>query len=162
MRSAVISPCSMFRYRLNRVVSGERGPVYAYFGVNPSTADGSIDDATVRKMVGFTEDLGGSRFIVGNVFAYRATDVRELATAADPFGPEIGDYTTEIIAEADILVPCWGNRTKVPPALQFAFDVMMDALLSSGKPVMCFGLTQSGDPKHPLMLPYRTPLQAIV
>lgn len=156
--TAIISSCGLYRYRLDRMLSGHCGPVYAYFGVNPSTADGSIDDATVRKMVGFTEDLGGSRFIVGNVFAYRATDVRELASVTDPFGPEIGDYITEIIAEADILVPCWGNSTKVPPHLQMYFDVLMDALLSSGKPVMCFGTTKSGDPKHPLMLGYNTPL----
>lgn len=101
---------------------------------------------------------GGSRFIVGNVFAYRATDVKELAGIDDPYGDEIGDYTTDIIAEADILVPCWGNSSKAPPKLQGAFDVLMDALLSSGKPVMNFGLTKSGDPKHPLMLGYDTPL----
>lgn len=135
------------------------GEVFAFFGINPSTADATEDDATVRKWTGFTKTWGGSRFIVGNVFAYRATDVRELATVDDPFGPDIGDHTTDIITEADILVPCWGNSSKVPPKLQFAFDVLMDALVSSGKPVRTFGLTASGDPKHPLMLGYSTPMQ---
>ena len=59
-----------------------------------------------------------------------------------------------------MLVPCWGNSSKAPPKLQGAFDVLMDALLSSGKPVMHFGLTKSGDPKHPLMLGYDTPLMS--
>ena len=45
--------------------------------------------------------------------------------------------------------------------VQFAFDTLMDALLSSGKPVKCFGLTSSGDPKHPLFLDYTTPLVAM-
>jgi len=31
-------------------------------------------------------------------------------------------------------------------------------LCTSGKPVKVFGLTAGGDPKHPLMLPYDTPL----
>lgn len=155
--SAVISPCGLYRYRLERTVAME-GPVYAFFGVNPSTADASLDDATVRKWIGFAKRWGASRFIVGNVFAYRATDVRALASVADPFGDEIGDHTTDIINEADILVPCWGNTSKVPPKLQFAFDVLMDALVSSGKPVKHFGLTNAGDPKHPLMLGYDTPL----
>ena len=101
---------------------------------------------------------GGSRFIVGNVFAYRSTDVRQLATVEDAFGALIGDHTTSIITEADILVPCWGNTSKVPPSLRFAFGELMDTLLSSGKPVKCFGLTASGDPRHPLMLGYSTPL----
>lgn len=155
--SAVISPCGQYRYRLDRTV-GMVGPVYAFFGVNPSTADANVDDATVRKWTGFTKRWGGSRFIVGNVFAYRATDVRTLAGVEDAFGDDIGDHTTAIIEEADILVPCWGCIDKVPPRLQFAFDVLMDALTSSGKPVMHLGLTKSGDPRHPLMLGYDTPL----
>lgn len=157
--SAIISPCGLYRYRLERTIAME-GPVYAFFGINPSTADASVDDATVRKWIGFCKRWGASRFIVGNVFAYRSTDVSQLATVADPFGDEIGDHVTDIINDSDILVPCWGNTTKVPPKLQFAFDVLMDALVSSGKPVRHFGLTKAGDPKHPLMLSYGTPLVA--
>lgn len=158
--SAIISPCGLYRYRLDRSV-GMGGPVYAFFGINPSTADASTDDATVRKWIGFTKAWGGSRFIVGNVFAYRATDVKNLAAVEDPFGDDIGDHTTDIIAEADILVPCWGRTDKVPPKLQFAFDVLMDALVSSGKPVKHFGRTKGGDPKHPLMLGYSTQLEPL-
>lgn len=178
--NAIISPCGMYRYRL------DRGPfqpetaslldpsnagsepdgsaplfckVVGFFGVNPSTADASVDDATVRKWTGFCRRWGAHRFIVGNVFAYRATDVKALASVEDPFGADIGDHTADIINEANILVPCWGNTDKVPPKLRFAFDVLLDALLSSGKPVRHFGLTKAGDPMHPLMLGYDTPLQ---
>lgn len=156
--SAILSPCKQYRYRLDRVI-GITGPVYAFFGVNPSTADASLDDATVRKWIGFCKRWGASRLIVGNVFAYRATDVRELTKVNDPHGPDIGVHITDIITEADILVPCWGNTTKVPPTLKFFFDALMDALVSSGKPVMHFGLTNAGNPKHPLMLGYSTPLR---
>lgn len=155
--SAIISACGQYRYRLERDVQLQ-GKVFAYFGVNPSTADASIDDHTVRKWIGFTKVNGGRRFIVGNVFAYRATDVTRLASVDDPFGDEIGDHTTDIINDADVLVPCWGRIDKVPPRLQFAFDVLLDALVSSGKPVLTFGLTASGDPKHPLTLSYATKL----
>lgn len=158
MNGAVISACGLYRYRLDRTVA-MTGPVYAFFGINPSTADASVDDATVRKWIGFTKVWGGSRFIVGNVFAFRSTDVMALATVDDPFGDDIGDHVTAIIEEADILIPCWGRTDKAPPKLQDAFDVLMDALVSSGKPVMTFGLTKGGDPKHPLMLGYDTPLQ---
>ncbi|RKR26840.1 hypothetical protein C8C93_2090 [Acidovorax sp. 93] len=156
--SAILSPCGLYRYRLDRQLTMGDGPVYAFFGVNPSTADASLDDATVRKWTGFCKRWGASRYVVGNVFAYRATDVKELAKVEDPHGPDIGDHITDIITEADILVPCWGNTSKVPPALQDFFDVLADALLSSGKPVRCFGLTKAGDPLHPLMLGYDTPL----
>lgn len=157
---AVLSDCGTWRYRLDRRVA-EVGPVYAFFGVNPSTADASIDDATVRKWRGFVTRWGGSRFIVGNVFAFRATDVRELASAADPIGRMNNDHIRAIIAEADILVPCWGNRSKVPVELRSSFHWLTQVLQAAGKPVMTFGLSQGGDPKHPLMLGYDTELVAL-
>ena len=95
-KSAIISHCGKYRYRLDRTVS-DSGPVYAFFGVNPSTADASVDDATVRKWRGFVQRWGGSRFIVGNVFAYRSTDVRQLAAVEDAFGDLVGEYITNII-----------------------------------------------------------------
>ena len=157
--SAVISDCGSYRYRLDRDVDPLLGgPVYAFFGANPSTADASLDDATVRKWRGFVSRWGGSRFIVGNVFAYRATDVRELATCDDPVGRANNDHLEKIADEADVLVPCWGNVTKVPRGLRYHFPVLVSLLHASDKPVMCFGRSKAGDPLHPLMLGYDTPL----
>lgn len=157
--SAVISACGKYRYRLERTV-GMEGPVYAFFGVNPSTADASVDDATVRKWVGFVKTWGGSRFLVGNVFPYRATDVRELATCESPIGDfaVYAEHLKSIAADADILVPCWGRVGKVPKQLRSRFEAVLRALRGTGKPLMHFGLTACGSPKHPLMLGYDTPL----
>jgi hypothetical protein len=155
--SAIISGCGQYRYRLDRDVQPE-GKVFAYFGINPSTADASIDDATVRKWRGFTLRNGGRKFVVGNVFTYRATDVREVGTAAYCNGMFSAEHIDEIIEDADVLVPCWGNSSKVPPALRPHIADLLKTLLESGKPVMHFGLTASGDPKHPLMLGYDTAL----
>lgn len=157
--SAVISECGKYRYRLDRQV-GMDGPVYAFFGVNPSIAGHVENDATVRKWIGFTKVWGGSRFIAGNVYPYRATDVNELAQCADPIGDFLvyAKHMKEIAQEADILVPCWGNISKVPKELRGRFDRVLLALRGTGKPIKTFGLTASGDPKHPLMLGYSTPL----
>ena len=157
MSSAILSACGRYRYRLERDV-GMDGPVFAYFGINPSTADADLDDATVRRWRGFTLVSGGRRLIVGNVFGYRATDVRALAKAADPLGPDNSLHIARIIDDADVLVPCWGATGKVPDRLRGDFAVLAGKLQRSGKPVMHFGLTVSGDPKHPLMLGYDTPL----
>lgn len=157
--TAIISPCSKFRYRLERDVQMD-GLTFAYFGINPSTADATLDDATVRKWIGFTKVNGGRRFIVGNVSAFRATDVRALAR--ELISPaqhrENLDHIQRIITDADILVPCWGNRSKAPRHMHNDFDTVLAMLLTSGKPVRHFGLTASNDPKHPLMLGYDTPL----
>lgn len=156
--SAVLSDCGTWRYRLERSLGLLDGPRLAFFGVNPSTADAELDDATVRKWRGFAARASSPAFIVGNVFAFRATDVKELGRAPDPVGPENDRHLAEIIADADILVPCWGNQDKVPQPVRHRFEVVRRLLFASGKPVKVFGLTASGDPKHPLMLGYDTPL----
>jgi hypothetical protein len=156
-KSAIFSACGTYRYRLDRDVQ-EKGLVFAYFGVNGATADHEKEDQTSRKWFGFTLRNGGRRYIAANPFAFCATDVRELAYAADPIGPENGRYVREVITEADILVPCWGSRAKLPPNLRGQLDDLRDRILDAGKPVKVFGFTASGDPKHPLMLGYDTPL----
>lgn len=166
--SAIISPCGGYRYRLEREVQAE-GLVIAYFGINPSTADASLDDATVRKWRGFTQRNGGRRFIVGNIFALRATDVREVSFSNDgrtydaqdrpvPYGhAENIAHLRQIIADADVLVPCWGSTRKITPRLRYCIAELLTVLMASGKPVMHLGLTKDGDPRHPLMLGYDVP-----
>lgn len=155
--SAIFSECGLFRYRLER--DGlPRGIVYGYLGVNGSTAGKVKNDHTVTKWHGFTLLNKGSRMIVGNLFAYCATDVRELAKAVDPIGPDNDAHLASIIKDADVLVPSWGPRAKVPKALRYRYDEVEAMLVASGKPMKCFGLSKSGDPLHPLMLAYTTPL----
>ena len=157
INDALLSACGTWRWRLERHIgAGDISP--AVFGVNPSTADAALDDATVRKWRGFGQRLGWSRFVVGNLFSFRATDVRALAVAADPFGPDHMTHIRRIIDEADILIPCWGNRAKMPKGLRPEADRMMRLLVESGKPIRCWGQTRSGDPCHPLMLGYDTRL----
>ena len=157
-RSAWLSECNKYRYTLTRTWN-DCGLLYAYFGINPSTADANIDDATVKRWIGFTGRNRGKGFVVGNVFAYRATNVKELADVYDPVGGN-SNYThlKNIISDADVLVPCWGNTKKVPERLRGEIESLKDIILDSNKPVKVFGWTKSNDPKHPLMLPYSTQL----
>lgn len=159
--SAIISSCGLYRYRLDREVQAE-GKVFAYFGINPSTANASLDDATVRKWRGFTQRNGGRKFIVGNVFSYRATDVRGLDRANRDHiqiqGPEHWPTIREIIGDADVLVVCWGDSGKVNHNIRPLIKDLLATLVASGKPVLHFGTTKAGDPLHPLMLSYSTPL----
>ncbi|CAN7638886.1 DUF1643 domain-containing protein [Paraburkholderia terricola] len=155
--SAVISACGLYRHRLDRTVQ-EHGIVIAYYGVNGSTAGEVDNDQTVKKWIGFTLRNGGRKFIVGNAFGYRSKDVKMLAMIDDPVGPDNAAHLQAIIGEADIHVPCWGDRNKVQARLRHRFDEIERMLRASGKPVKIFGLTKSGDPIHPLMLGYNTPL----
>lgn len=177
MKAAAISECGKYRYMLERDVvhteetglmvrmfgqaAAPKELTVAFFGINPSTADAMLDDATVRKWNGFCARLPATRFIVGNVFSYRSTDPKALARTPFPQGPQHYTYQKRIIDQADILVPCWGGRSKVPKRLQPYIDQLLASLHRSGKPVMHFGLTDGGDPLHPLFLPYTTQLTTL-
>ena len=133
----------------------------AFFGINASTADGVKEDQTTRKWNGFSQLNGFGRYIVGNPFDYIATDVNDLASFMSPEIPrsrQNNRYLRQIIDEAEILIPCWGNLAKIPKRLRPVVDQLKRDIFSAGKPVLIFGLTQAGDPKHPLMLPYSTKL----
>ncbi|MBX5130735.1 DUF1643 domain-containing protein [Rhizobium lentis] len=155
--SAIFSECGLYRYRLDRVVA-ETGITIAFFGVNGSTAGVTEEDHTSMKWRQFTLQNGGRRYIAGNPFGKTATNVKELALHSDPVGPENDRHLSEIIAEADLLVPCCGSRLKLPRRLRHHLDDLYDRLFAAGKPIKVFGFTQSGDPLHPLMLGYDTQL----
>jgi len=155
--SAIISQCGNYRYRLERQIA-ESGIVIAFFGVNPSTADAEAEDQTTMKWRGFAKVHGARKYIAGNPFAYRTTDVRQLSWVTDPIGPDNLRHTAKIIEDADLLIPCWGSHLKLPPKLRPHLNSLEFVIRASGKPVKIFGLTKSGDPMHPLMLGYSTPL----
>lgn len=158
--SAVISKCGNYRYRLDRQITfKEPGNGILFIGVNPSTADAEVDDQTIKKMKGFATKWCCDHFTVVNLFAYRSTDVNELAKIEDPEGPLNGFYVQQALDQAKVIVPCWGSRHKLPKVLwphvsSFMFDLRM-----SEKVIRCFGKTKSGDPKHPLILGYQTKLE---
>ena len=157
-RKAVLSACGMYRYQLTRQVKSS-GRMFGFVGVNPSTADASVEDHTTRKWLGFVKRWGGKGYQTVNLFAFRATDVKELANVTDPVGVENDCYIDELIYTCDVLVPCWGSLVKLPAQhRRRAIDVLIK-LQASGKPINHLGLTKDGQPKHPLLLPYDTKLR---
>lgn len=157
MRSAIISDCGLYRYRLERHALSGAGAV-AWIMVNPSTADAKEDDPTIRKVIGFSERLGAGWAIVGNKFAYRATDVNALKTARDPVGPDNDAHLAKIIADAGTVIAAWGPLAKLPPTLRRRWYKIARMADEAGRTLMCFGTAQDGHPRHPLMLAYDTPL----
>jgi len=155
--SAIISDCGTYRYRLERHGLSGIGGV-AWIMVNPSTADATADDATIRKVIGFTERLGGGWAVVGNKFAYRATDVRELRTAPDPRGRENDAHLEAIMRSTPVVIAAWGPLTKLPVHLRRRWRTVATIADRVGVKLMCLGTAKDGQPRHPLMLAYDTPL----
>lgn len=155
--SAVISECGRYRYRLERHNIGGAGAI-AWIMVNPSTADATKDDPTIRRVIGFSQRESAGWFIVGNKFAYRATDIKALRSAPSPIGPDNNDHLRAIISEAPVVVAAWGPLTKLPPQLRHRWQVVERISQELGVQLMCLGTAQDGHPRHPLMVRADQPL----
>ncbi len=153
-KSATISGCGKYRYELRRVWDLKK-PQVVWIMLNPSTADANQDDPTIRKVYGFSKRWGAGGFTVVNLFAYRATDPRELKTAEDPFGPLNTDFVRSHLYSMSRVVLAWGAAAQVPPLLlKEAKDRIGYLLFERDGDVLCLGRTTSRDPLHPLMVSY--------
>lgn len=156
--AAVLSPCGRYRLRLDRTVDTQFQTVAALIGVNPSTADATVDDPTIRRDIGFARRHSWRKIIKANKFAYRATDVRALRQADDPVGPGCDTHLRQVFQEADILIACWGPMSKLPRHLRERWRDVVAMADEAGKQLKCFGTAKDGHPRHTLMLPYSAKL----
>lgn len=145
-RTALISDCGRFRYRLGRRW-GDGAPL-AFVMLNPSTADAAVDDATIRRCVAFAHAHGFPAIDVVNLFAFRATDPRELARAGYPAGPENDTHIAEAADAAGAVCLAWGANAAGLERPQ----VVLHLLHGLGVELQCLRITRSGYPQHPLML----------
>jgi hypothetical protein len=158
-RSAVLSDDRRYRYRLERDAD-LHGPTAAFVMVNPSTADAEADDATIRKVMGFSRRHGFGRVLVGNLFAYRATDIGDLApmSIAAAVGPDNDEALRAIMADADRVIFAWGASGKLPRQLRPRWKAAALIADEAERDPWCFGTSLDGHPRHPLMLGYASDL----
>lgn len=143
--SAVFSADEKYRYVLRRSWA-ETGDTIGFICLNPSTADATVNDQTVRKCISFAQRWGGARLVIGNLFAYRSTDPSNLYKVEDPVGPDNDSWLRKIADECDILVAAWGVHGKFlsrDKRVKDDFGIMLKTLK----------LTKDGHPSHPLYLP---------
>lgn len=152
---ALISPCGLYRYWLSRTWD-DALPVVCWIMLNPSTADASKDDPTIRRVTAFSRAWGFGGFVVVNLFALRATDPRQLLRAEYPiaspdhlmkFCENMNDFWILRQAMSRRVIVAWGAGG----ALNRRDREVMDLL--KGRKVECIGTTAARHPRHPLYLP---------
>ena len=82
---AIFSGCRTYRYTLWRSWDRDKGDVM-FIGLNPSTADETLNDPTVRRCINYAKSWGYGGIYMANMFAFRATDPKEMKQAKDPIG----------------------------------------------------------------------------
>jgi len=141
IRSAELSDCRNYRYSLSRVWD-ESKPYVLFIGLNPSTADESEDDPTIRKCINYAKIWGYGGLKMANLFAYRATLPSDLKKSENPTGLENNSYIRELSSKAGITIIAWSND-----GAYLNRDKEVLKLISNP---MCLKINKSGQPSHPL------------
>ena len=151
--SAVISADAQYRYTLTRFLTTAKGNL-CFIMLNPSTADATYDDATIRRCIGWCRKLGVGGLIVVNLYAYRSRHPDDLYLADDPVGPLNDEYIDRAVEETTgPVIAAWGAH---PLAKERAPRILKR---HAGR-LMCLEKTvKYGDPKHPLYTSIRNELK---
>jgi len=145
-RQTVLSADRRYRYVLWREWGDldDASPYALFVGLNPSTADETNDDPTIRRCRRFAQDLGYGALCMVNLFAWRATSPKDMKAAPDPVGPENDRWLASLSREAGITIAAWGVH-----GAHLGRDMAVLPLLQEPH---CLGQTAGGQPKHPLYL----------
>lgn len=147
---ATFSPCRRYRYHLWRHISTDRNAMgrCTFLMLNPSTADESKDDPTIRRCIGFARTWGCEFLDVLNIFALRSTDPRALKGDADPIGPDNDSWLARAPHASRYIIAAWGNHGE----LHGRGEAVRRMLAPTAK-LHYLRLSKDGHPGHPLYLP---------
>lgn len=157
-RCTIFSHCRRYRYALWRefysvraieppllpVEGNEAHNYLMVIGLNPSTADETQDDPTIRRCIGFAKRWGFGALCMTNLFALRATDPEIMKADPDPTGDTNDDHLWTLAKGAGMILAAWGkngnHRDRAEAVLMMLESFAIHAL----------AINKDGTPKHPL------------
>jgi hypothetical protein len=146
------SDCQKYRYYLRRVWGSEPKPKLVNFLLlNPSKATERDSDPTVKRCETRAKRLFYDGLIVTNLFAYRATEPKDMKAQADPVGLRNLDQIVAAVEESDLVICGWGQNGRYMD--QDAQVLGLLRKLNINGKVMALRITH-GVPHHPLYVPY--------
>jgi len=120
-KTAVISRCEKYRYKLTRTWDEDKKKVL-FIMLNPSTANHIENDLTTIRCINFAEKWGYGGIMIGNIYPFRAKRPKDLAKWSNNCGDkeykalfENMDYVKDMSKQADLIVCAWGcNHPGIP------------------------------------------------
>lgn len=166
MNYAEVSSCGTWRYRLERDgvppdLFVPRIPALAFVMLNPSTADATEDDPTIRRCVLFALREMATRLVVGNLFAWRSPSPADLVGRGFRVivGPANDAALRRIMSAGHPIVLGWGtHRPPLLPLVAMREEVLRGMALEFRPPLFCLGTCEGGAPRHPLYVRAAQPL----
>jgi len=165
-RTTEFSPCRKYRYTLWRefypirainppLLPLEGNQAHNYLmviGLNPSTADETKDDPTIRRCIDFAKRWGYGALCMTNLFAWRDTLPENMKAAPDPIGPENDEWLYKISVCAGGILAAWGKHGAFLNRAARVREEMRQSCLT----VHCLRFNKDGSPQHPLYVPADT------
>lgn len=150
---ALLSTCGSYRYWLTRSTATMDcfDSVAIFVMLNPSTADASLNDPTIRRCIGYAKAWECRGLVVANLYALRATDPKELLAHDDPVGPGNDQHLAGLAEQyaQDRIICAWGANAR--PNRVARFQELMQSRGAADR-LYCLGTTIAGAPRHPLYL----------
>ena len=145
---ALISKDGVYRYMLWRVLDPGNIRTCVFIMLNPSTADATRDDPTIRRCINFAKREKCGRLEILNLFAFRSPSPAVMKKHPEPIGPNNDLHIRFTVAAASIIILAWGMHGKH----QDRDKVIIQMLWNDGldKKVYCLERTRYGSPRHPL------------
>ena len=149
-RDAIFSEDRKYRYILSRIWD-ETKPTVLFIGLNPSTADETEDDPTIRKCINFAKTWGYGGIYMANLFAFRSTNPENLRNEQDPVGSDNNSFIKKYLGESERTIVCWGNKGNINNRSEEVYNLLVNSPHHNS--LHCLKINQTGEPHHPLYLP---------
>jgi len=128
-------------------------PRMLFIGLNPSTANELQDDPTIRRLCGFAQEWGYGGLYACNLFSFITPNPKELL--AETRNHPANTPAISMALKLTVLTVCgWGDGIN---SIEQGYS-RAEAVYELTDAPMCFGLTQRGNPRHPLYLNSNTEL----
>ncbi len=151
-KGTLLSPDNKYQYALWRIWNAEK-PLVFFITLNPTLKEENSDSATILKCVELGNKLGFGGVIIGHLFAFRCDDPNEFINTDDPIGPENDACIERFVKQAKTVIAAWGMRG--------TFMERHDAIMRKISNLHCFGITENGQPVHPLAVTEKAELKGI-
>lgn len=151
-RKTIFSPDRVYRYTLWRHwFDFQRGGFVMFIGLNPSTADETRDDPTIRRCIDYAKRWGFGALCMTNLFAFRATDPEVMKAAKEPIGPQNNTFLLACAADAQLIVAAWGNDgTHLNRGREILYLLAAASHSIKVPPIHILEMTKWQQPCHPL------------
>lgn len=145
---ANISRDKRHRYTLDRRWDDDL-PVLVWVMLNPSTADGDVDDHTIRRCLYYSKLWGYGGLTVVNLFSLRETNPLRMLQQADAGGGRFNrSVRSGSCIDKDVVVAWGANAQEVR---HYAWAALAD-IKKVARRVDCLGRTADNHPRHPARL----------